>query len=101
MKKIIFVSLIIFLIVACSKKTLPTIERRTVEPPAPKTEINIAAGEKLYATRCIKCHELYKPEKYTAQRWESILTIMIPRAGLTGADAANVRAYIKANSAVN
>ena len=49
----------------------------------------------------MRCHELYKPSKYTAQRWETILTTMIPRAGLSGADAANVRAYVKAGSAVN
>lgn len=79
---------------------MPTIERRTEEPTAPKIEINIAAGERLFTTRCIKCHELHKPSKYNAQRWETILTNMIPRAGLSGADAANVRAYVKANSAV-
>jgi len=101
MKKILSVFIIIVAIAACSKKTLPTIERRTEEPPAPVVEINLAAGEKLYTTRCIRCHELYKPSKYTAQRWETILTTMIPRAGLSGADAANVRAYVNANSAAN
>ncbi len=101
MKTTFFVLLVVIIVVACSKKTLPTIERRTEEPPAPVIVINMAAGEKLYTTRCIRCHELYKPEKYTAQRWETILTVMIPRAGLSGADAASVRAYIKANSAVN
>ena len=101
MKKINFILLTLLALVACSKKTLPTIERRTEEPTAPKIEINIAAGELLFNTRCIKCHELPKPSKYNGQRWEAILSIMIPRAGLSGADAANVRAYVKANSAAN
>jgi len=100
MKKALSVFIIIVAIAACSKKTIPTIERRTEEPPAPVVEVNLAAGEKIYTARCSRCHELYKPSKYTAQRWELILTTMIPRAGLSGADAANVRAYVKANSAV-
>ena len=100
MKKALSVFIIIVAIAACSKKTLPTIERRTEEPPAPAVEINIAAGERIFSARCNRCHELYKPSKYTAQRWETILTTMIPRAGLSGADATNVRAYVKANSAV-
>ena len=101
MKKAITLFIIIVAAVACSKKTLPTIERRTEEPPAPIVEINLAAGEKIYTARCGRCHELYKTSKYTFQRWESILTTMIPRAGLSGSDAANVRAYVKANSAAN
>lgn len=100
MKKIIFILLTLLTLIACSKKTLPTIERRTEEPPAPKIEINIAAGEMLFTTRCIKCHELPKLSNYNAQRWEAILANMIPRAGLNGADAANVRAYVKANSKI-
>ncbi len=101
MKKIIFILLTLLALIACSKKILPTIERRTEEPTAPKIEINIAAGELLFTTRCIKCHELPKLSNYNSQRWETILAIMIPRAGLSGADAANVRAYVKANSATN
>ena len=84
MKKAITLFIIIVAAVACSKKTLPTIERRTEEPPAPIVEINLAAGEKIYTARCGRCHELYKTSKYTSQRWESILTTMIPRAGLSG-----------------
>jgi len=101
MKKIATLFAIIVTIAACSKKTLPTIERRTEEPPAPKVEINLAAGERIFTARCSRCHDLPKPSKYTAQRWEPILTTMIPRAGLSGAEAANVKAYINANSAVN
>ena len=100
MKKTLSVFIIIVAIAACSKKTIPTIERRTEEPSAPVVEVNLAAGEKIYTARCGRCHELFKPSKYTAPRWEPILTTMIPRAGLSGAEAANVRAYVKANSAV-
>jgi cytochrome c2 len=94
------VILLIVVITACTKKAMPTIERRTEEPPAPVFEINLAAGEKLFTTRCARCHDLPKPSKYTNERWQPILSSMIPRAGLSGVDAANVKAYIKANATV-
>ena len=78
---------------------MPTIERRTEEPSAPVFEINLVAGEKLFTTRCSRCHDLPKTSKYTNERWQPILSTMIPRAGLSGVDAANVKAYIKANAA--
>ena len=82
----------------CSKKSLPTIERRVEEPPAPVVEIDLSAGEKLFTTRCARCHDLPKPSKFTMERWEPILSTMIPRARLSGVEAANVRAYVKANT---
>ena len=96
MKKI-SVILLITIIISCSKKSLPAIERRTDEPTAPIVEIDLAAGERLFTTRCSRCHDLPKPSKYTMERWEPILSNMIPRARLSGVEAANVRAYIKAN----
>lgn len=94
------VLLLLFVVVACTKKAMPTIERRTEEPPAPVVEISLSAGEKLFTTRCSKCHDLPKPSKYTNERWQPILSSMLPRAGLSGVDAANVKAYIKANAEV-
>jgi cytochrome c5 len=87
---------IIFIIMAvsCSKKALPTVERRTEEPPAPVVEINLATGQRLYTTRCARCHDLPKITKYNNEGWQPILSSMIPKAGLSGAEAANVRAYI-------
>lgn len=94
-----FTILALITLAACSKKALPVIERRTEEPAAPVIEVNLAAGEKLFTTRCARCHDLPKPSKYTIERWEPILSTMIPRARLSAVEAANVRAYIKANSA--
>ena len=99
MKKL-SVILVLVIIAACTKKAIPTIERRTEEPPAPVVEINLAAGEKLFTTRCARCHDLPKPSKYTNERWQPILSSMIPKAGLSGAEAAHVKAYVKANASV-
>jgi mono/diheme cytochrome c family protein len=101
MKTFLFIPAVIIVITACSKKTLPVIERRTEEPPAPVVEVNIAAGEKLFITRCARCHDLPKPSKYNTQRWDAILSTMIPRTNLSGSDARAVMAYIKANCAAD
>ena len=98
MNKLSVILSIIFL-VACSKKSLPTIERRTEEPKAPVVEIDLAYGERVFNNSCKRCHDLPKPSKYTMERWEPILSTMIPRARLSAVEAANVRAYVKANSA--
>jgi cytochrome c2 len=98
MEKLPVILLLVFT-AACSKKSLPAIERRTEEPPAPVAEINLMAGEKLFTTRCARCHDLPKPSKYNFERWEPVLGSMIPRTGLSGSDAANLRAYIKENAA--
>jgi cytochrome c2 len=92
------VILVLVIVAACTKKAMPTIERRSEEPTAPVVEINLAAGEKLFTTRCSKCHDLPKPSKYNNERWQPVLSSMIPRGGLSGVDAANVKAYIKANA---
>jgi cytochrome c2 len=93
------VILALCVLIACSKKSLPTIERRTEEPKAPVIEIDMAYGERVFNNACKRCHDLPKPSKYSAERWEPVLSIMIPRARLSGVEAANVRAYVKANSA--
>jgi cytochrome c5 len=98
MKKFSIILIIVFA-AACSKKTLPTVERRTEEPPAPVVEVNLAAGQKIYTTRCARCHDLPKITKYNNEGWQPILSSMIPKAGLSGSEAANVRAYVKENAA--
>ena len=91
--------LTLFLVIGCSKKSLPTIERRTDEPKAPVVEIDMAYGQRVFNNACKRCHDLPKTSKYTAERWDPVLSTMIPRARLSGVEAANVRAYIKVNSA--
>jgi hypothetical protein len=103
MKKIFFVltALIVF-IQACQKKTLPTITTRTTEPARPVTVVadvkpDIATGKIIFTNRCDRCHTLPDPFQYTAQRWDGILSIMIPRARLDKQQEIHVTAFIKAN----
>jgi len=55
-------------------------------------------GKTIFINRCGRCHDLPKPDQYTAQRWEAILSYMIPRAKLTDEQGVHVTAYLTANA---
>lgn len=107
MKKLV-VSLIIILIVtiSCQKKAVPVITERKNELPATKPTIyppptispDTVAGKTIFTTRCGRCHGLPEPAQYTAQRWDGILSYMIPRSRLNDEQGIHVTAYLKANA---
>lgn len=103
---------------ACNKKASPSktvTERGAATAPA-KTEDAAAAnkpadtgsktiqpnvaeagGKTLYSAKCTRCHADKGVENFTADRWDTILNSMIPKAKLTDEEALQVKAYIKAN----
>ena len=90
------------IIQACQKKTLPTITTRITEPSKPVTvavdvKPDTAIGKNIFMNRCSRCHALPDPVQFTAQRWDGILAIMIPRARLDKEKEIHVTAFIKAN----
>jgi cytochrome c5 len=103
MKKLMVLSIIFLLVImACHKKAIPTFTSRIAEPVTPVTTTNLPpdaeAGKTTFTARCNRCHGLPDPAKYTTQRWDGILSIMIPRARLTKEEGNNVTAYLKANA---
>jgi hypothetical protein len=95
--------LILFIVTipACQKKGLPTMMTRTREPARPVTIIDVkpdtALGKMIFMNRCNRCHALPAPDQFTAQRWDGILSIMIPRARLDNPQKIHVTSFIKAN----
>jgi hypothetical protein len=92
------------LAVACTKKALPVITERKKEPPPPVINANdvkpdLAKGKMIFTNRCGGCHDLPRPEQYTAPRWETILSVMNLRARLDIDQGVHVTAYLKANAA--
>ncbi|MCY7310235.1 MAG: hypothetical protein LH619_05605 [Chitinophagaceae bacterium] len=105
MSKIVhFIIVIAAITVACNRKALPTITERRKDAPPPAKKIidvkpDIEMGKTIFMNRCSRCHDLPKPEQYTSQRWEGILSYMIPRARLNDKQSVHVTAYLKANAA--
>lgn len=100
----VLVLCLITLGVACTQKSVPLITSRETEPKKkekPRITItpDLISGKTIFINRCGKCHDLPLPEQFTAQRWEGILSYMIPRARLTDEQDVHVAAYVKANAA--
>lgn len=88
---------------ACSRKSVPVISERAREvKPVTPAPVNIkpdtASGRVLFMNRCGRCHDLPVPARYTAARWEGILSFMIPRARLSEEQGLHVSAYLKAKA---
>ncbi len=91
-------------LIACNKKAIPVITSRTTSPSDPVKQIadikpDMEIGKKIFTNRCGRCHDLPKPDQYTPQRWDGILSYMIPRARLDDEQGIHVTAYLKANAA--
>jgi len=104
MSKIIYFFIVVAAItLACNKKAIPTITERAQEPPPPAVKAvdikpDLATGKTVFTNRCGGCHDLPKPEQYTAQRWDGILLSMIPKAKLNNEQGVHVTAYLRANA---
>ena len=102
MKKVFVLALVSTAIFACNRKTVAiSNETVTKTEETKKAEANTAAiaqGKTVYDAKCGKCHALKDVTVYTAQRWESILAKMAPKAKLTEAETEQVHAYVMANA---
>lgn len=60
----------------------------------------ICHGRQLYVTDCRYCHMPVVPESISMERWDKVLPRMIEKAQLSGADEADIRAYVIAARAM-
>jgi cytochrome c5 len=110
MKKLFFLLFIVSLIIACSKRTVAakdvavntSTEISSSENSKSNSEATeasvLAAGKTIYETKCIRCHGMKPTASYTPDRWDGILKLMVPKAGLTEIETEQVTAYVKANA---
>ena len=113
MKKAIFLIVAsVVLIISCSPKTTsttnpktevsqPTVELAQPIVPAVETPSStdmVAVGQKVYETKCNKCHGLKNTGNYTEVRWKEVLEVMAPKANLTPDETQQVAAYVNANA---
>ena len=107
-KNLLFASVILLATVAaCTHKAAPaaSVEKKQTETEqkvvvqAPVTNgAQIVDGGKIYEARCGKCHELHKPDEFTASEWPDILRSMAPKAKLNQSMKEMVMAYVTANA---
>jgi len=58
------------------------------------TLAELQQGHTLYLNRCGSCHGLYSPDSFSSSNWQSIMSSMAPKAGLSQADATLVLKYV-------
>jgi mono/diheme cytochrome c family protein len=85
--------LAVFLYSCGGSKTVAAVE--TVK----KVELSpaLAEGKGLYENNCAKCHKLYDPADYTAEKWTGILKWMQPKAQITDEQRTSIYNYLVMN----
>ena len=61
---------------------------------ATATLAELQQGRTYYVNNCGACHGLYSPDSFSASGWSGVLSNMIPRTGLSSANAALLRKYV-------
>lgn len=55
-------------------------------------------GAKFWADNCARCHNMRDPREFRDDQWHVIVSHMRVRAGLTGQDARDIRAFLQASN---
>jgi hypothetical protein len=92
----------LLIIGACHKKGIPEMTDRNAPPPKtgfvypPRETVapDTATGRRLYAVRCVRCHDAPDVTKYTMERWDKILPTMLPRARMDNEQSLHIRSWI-------
>lgn len=114
MKKVWFVIGIVAIAWGCSPKAKPGASPQTpvatatpdpspAPPPVPPAApvagkfdmATIENGQKIYETRCGRCHGLKNTALYTASSWTGIMDRMAPKARLDEKEKAQTLAYVQ------
>jgi hypothetical protein len=82
---------------------MPVITSRKQEPVQSKSDSitirpDTAIGSVVYTNRCGRCHDLPQINKYSWERWETILATMMPRARLNATQRVHVAGYVKSRT---
>ena len=91
MKKIVFLSLTLLTLAACSPKTTATVEEvKSTEFP----NTDVAEGNNLYTMHCGRCHGLKTVEDYNKEQWEKIVPNMAAKSKLDATQENKILQYV-------
>ncbi len=89
--KYIIVLIFTGLIIACSQSLyIPTTD--TVANPLLVDDLT--AGRKLYIQHCGSCHNLYRPEEFTKEKWTAEMGVMKVEAKINDRQAELILQYV-------
>lgn len=85
-------SLVLLALFGCA-----TTEGGTAGPASSDTRAEevLAEGTRLYRKRCVACHGLYAPVRYSDDSWAQIMPGMAQEANITAREAAIILAYLQ------
>ena len=108
MKYLASFSIILLIVLSCTKKVIPSASVPVVEaksspvvtavPSTPSILESTAAGMTIYQAKCGRCHDLPVPSSYSLKKWDHIMDEMAPKAKLNDEQKANVLMYVQANA---
>ena len=92
MKKILFISSIGILLLACSPKNVEIVKIERTPIMAPTADL--AQGFELYQSNCGACHELKNELDYSKEQWQVILPKMAKEAHLDAKQEKSISNYV-------
>lgn len=104
MKKLVTISILSFIVFACSKKTATTVTKTETSEKtssASVSEAQFLAGKAVYEAKCGKCHKLYNPSRGNMTQWTKWIDRMAPKAKLTDEEKQQVTDYVSVNALAN
>jgi mono/diheme cytochrome c family protein len=80
-------------------RSLALIFTLVLGPAQAADQASVARGAGTWADNCDRCHEMRDPRDFQPDQWRVIVTHMRIRAGLTGQESRDVRAFLDQSSA--
>lgn len=102
-KNLLLLTAVVVVLASCGSKSsavtatpTETLEAKS-KPQATTTKSTVSEQGKLaYEKHCAQCHDLFKPQEFSKERWAPILVSMQKKAHLSDAEMAPITAYIYA-----
>jgi mono/diheme cytochrome c family protein len=91
--KIVTIALIAIVLYSCG----PSKATKMAEAEKAALIVTQNEGKALYENNCAKCHKLYDPAGYTAEKWTGILKWMQPKANITDEQRTSIYNYLVMN----
>lgn len=106
MKQTIYIYVIILLLagsnifLSCSAtQTFTAAESEFVNIQWPGSSVDdLKNGMKIYRMKCGKCHYLYKPEKYSFDKWNQLMPVMAKKSNLSETEEKLILKYVLTKS---